>query len=683
MSHLLQRAQEGDTQSQLQLGECYLRGENGVEKDSTQAIKWFSKASDGGLVEGETSIANMYYHGLGVERDFQKAMNIFLNAAERGCAEAMCCMGDMYSLGQGVTMDYIQAMEWYVKAAKKNNPDACYNLGEMYVNGDGVEIDEKEAFEWFLKAAELDWTMAKVKVGQCYRDGIGVDVSYEKAMEWFDKAADDGDVDALYEISLLYEENEEDDMAVDYQLKAAELGHVGSMVAIGFKYQEGNSGLDQDYEMALEWFFKASSFKSGIAMWAMGTMFNEGLGVKQDFTQARKWFEKAYDFGYSQACYNIGLLFENGLGVEKDVMKAIEWYSKDEDNGLILARLYYELDIETSAVWYEKMNNNSLFKKVDDPVSTFGLEYMTTEEDEEDVNTNENGDTICSVKLKDTELNIPLSTLLKCDYFKTMLNENWKDSHHELNGRTILDLQQIQYDIIPQQVIESHLFAAYFEYLQSGELKNNLTKDQLMYLLLLGHFLNNKQIISAIFTNLDVFRRWYVLHVMNVTIELVHSLIFEVFILKCSETKLETFNLPCVLLETICNCESVSTAVQTKIRNFMEKKPVTCSNSRLCKSKKEYNIGQYQLVVESVSNFIEDKFDAFTFSLKGLESTQDVRIYVEAKFIAKTGDVQEKTATHAYYIYQVSKFEPFLVLVPPFPTGSGVSVKFRFSYWKA
>ena len=42
---------------------------------------------------------------------------------------------------------------------------------------------------------------------------------------------------------------------------------------------------------------------------------------------AMNWYTKAAQAGNSYALYNLGHLYENGLGVPKDTIKAYAWYS--------------------------------------------------------------------------------------------------------------------------------------------------------------------------------------------------------------------------------------------------------------------------------------------------------------------------------------------------------------------
>ena len=111
-------AEEGDAKSQLRLGVAYLKGQ-GVEADSTLAVKWIQRA------------------------------------AEQGYADAQYALGAMYNAGRGALQSFPLAVKWFEKAAQQNHAEAQYSLGMMYRSGQGVPVDKSKAYIWFnLSAAQ-------------------------------------------------------------------------------------------------------------------------------------------------------------------------------------------------------------------------------------------------------------------------------------------------------------------------------------------------------------------------------------------------------------------------------------------------------------------------------------------------------------------------------------------------
>jgi len=58
--------------------------------------------------------------------------------------------------------------------------------------GLGVSKNYEKAVEWYNKSAEQGNMQAQYNLGIMYEDGIGVPQSNEKAMEWYRKAAAQG-----------------------------------------------------------------------------------------------------------------------------------------------------------------------------------------------------------------------------------------------------------------------------------------------------------------------------------------------------------------------------------------------------------------------------------------------------------------------------------------------------------
>ena len=76
--------------------------------------------------------------------------------------------------------------------------------------------------------------------------------------------------------------------------------------------------------------------KSGdpVAQYKLGMMYVTGNnGLKQNYVQAFRWFSKSAEKGNSSAMFQLGKLYENGLGVEPDTNEALKWYKSAVDAG--------------------------------------------------------------------------------------------------------------------------------------------------------------------------------------------------------------------------------------------------------------------------------------------------------------------------------------------------------------
>lgn len=192
------------------LGVCYYYG-NGVEKDLTKAVEWFTKAAEQGDADAQYELGGCYDWGIGVEKDLTKAIELYTKAAKQGYADAQYELGHHYKYGDGVEKDFDKALECYknaregyTKAAEQGDADAQWNLGNIYKHGIGVEVNHIKAVEWFTKAAKQGDAIAQTSLGVCYVRGEGVEIDFTKAVEWFTKAAEQGDVDAQEYLGYCY-----------------------------------------------------------------------------------------------------------------------------------------------------------------------------------------------------------------------------------------------------------------------------------------------------------------------------------------------------------------------------------------------------------------------------------------------------------------------------------------------
>ncbi|MET0533548.1 MAG: caspase family protein [Steroidobacter sp.] len=84
--------------------------------------------------------------------DLQSALRIWLQAAEGGDLEAQTNVGEIYERGLGVPPNYEAAATWYQKAADKNYARALFNLGTLYEQGLGVQQDGLKALNLYRQA---------------------------------------------------------------------------------------------------------------------------------------------------------------------------------------------------------------------------------------------------------------------------------------------------------------------------------------------------------------------------------------------------------------------------------------------------------------------------------------------------------------------------------------------------
>ena len=136
----------------------------------------------------------MYDAGFwGVEKDESEAVKWYRKAAEQGLAVAQYNLGMCYALGRGVDKDEVEGGKWIRKAVDQGDADGQTILGRMYRDGfEGVKKDEAEAATWFRKAAEQGHAVAQYELGKVYDKGIHGEKNMTEAVIWYLKAAEQG-----------------------------------------------------------------------------------------------------------------------------------------------------------------------------------------------------------------------------------------------------------------------------------------------------------------------------------------------------------------------------------------------------------------------------------------------------------------------------------------------------------
>lgn len=149
-------AEKGDAYSQYMLGLTYAQG-NGVEKDQSEAVKWYRKAAEQGLAEAQSLLGSCYELGKGVEKNQFEAVKWYRKAAEQGVALAQYFLGFCYESGNGIEKNQAEAVRLYHKAAEQGSAQAQFCLGSCYVDGKGVARDRVEGCAyWNLASSRLE-----------------------------------------------------------------------------------------------------------------------------------------------------------------------------------------------------------------------------------------------------------------------------------------------------------------------------------------------------------------------------------------------------------------------------------------------------------------------------------------------------------------------------------------------
>lgn len=225
------------------------------------------------------------------------------------------------------------AFRLYTSAARAGNVEAMGLVGIAYLNGKSVARDPVTARDWLQRAANEGDLRGMTTLAMAYLAGEGGARYRAKARDWLDKAAGRGWTDAMYRLATFYRDTADYELALHWYREAAEAGIVEARVDAGLIYEEGHEGVPQDFSGARCLYESAAAAGSARGMFAMGRLYQLGLGVSQDYDTALKWYRKAAAEGSADAMAAIGMMFQNGFSVTRDRDSAAQWYGKAEAAG--------------------------------------------------------------------------------------------------------------------------------------------------------------------------------------------------------------------------------------------------------------------------------------------------------------------------------------------------------------
>ena len=148
VSEFKKAAAEGHIEATYSLGYMYENAVGGIEKDYSEALKWYRRAVDLGDPKSQYMLASMYNRGRGVEIDQEQAVSYYQMSADQGYAWAEYFLGLKLETGQGIKQDVERAAHFYERAADQEHARAQYNLAKMFLEGRGVEKNLHKAYEW-------------------------------------------------------------------------------------------------------------------------------------------------------------------------------------------------------------------------------------------------------------------------------------------------------------------------------------------------------------------------------------------------------------------------------------------------------------------------------------------------------------------------------------------------------
>jgi SEL1 protein len=289
------------------LGRMFLRGE-GMPQSFDIAKTWFKRGIDHGDALSQYSMGLMYLKGLGVPENAVKAADLFAAAADQDLAIAQVRMGALF-LDQG---DVPTAIKYFELAARHGHLEAYYYLAELTHNGVGRDKSCPVAAAYYKIVAEKAELISTSfpEANEAYEQG-----DLETALVGYMMAAEQGFEVGQANVAYLLDQAKpqftlsslmpfmkkpaslagDAALALIYWTRSAEQKNVDSTVKMGDYYLQG-LGISLDQEKAAQCYQAAAeTMQSAQAMWNLGWMHENGVGIEQDFHLAKRHYDLALE----------------------------------------------------------------------------------------------------------------------------------------------------------------------------------------------------------------------------------------------------------------------------------------------------------------------------------------------------------------------------------------------------
>lgn len=122
-------------------------------------------------------------------------------------------------------------------------------------------------------------------------------------------------------------------------LPLAEAGHASAQFGLSMIFMDG-AGVEQDFDEATYWLFKAADQNFAPAQYHLGRAYEQGISVKPDMQRAIHWWSLAAKQGLGTAQYRLARVYWDGEGVAADRQKARRLFRQARAHGEFIASEY-------------------------------------------------------------------------------------------------------------------------------------------------------------------------------------------------------------------------------------------------------------------------------------------------------------------------------------------------------
>jgi len=301
------------------LGQKYLVGvpNLGIEKNFTQAVHFLELAAAKGNLAAIETLGVIYA---------KKNVKIAIEYLQRAnnSAKALNTLGYMNYYGIGFPVNSKKAFENFKLAAEKGNLDGMNNAAIFFLTGEQTKPDTNKALLNLQAAAVADFAPAQFNLAILNLYGVGVKSACRPALLLFQHVIEKSHYSKLIEKALHFYKSGDLQGAYLSYAKASVLGFESAQLSAGYMWASKGTGFkckgNKDQCAGAYYLQAALNYKNDWAYLKLGELLYE----RQEYQEAFKY----YSLGKSQAeaVFAIGYMYEHGLGVEPDYQKARQLY---------------------------------------------------------------------------------------------------------------------------------------------------------------------------------------------------------------------------------------------------------------------------------------------------------------------------------------------------------------------
>ncbi|MDR2171363.1 MAG: SEL1-like repeat protein [Planctomycetaceae bacterium] len=371
--HLMRHtaAINGDSESLFTLGNYYLEGLRGIEKDEKLAFNLFFLSAHGAYFPAFVMLARCYANGIGIERDIKEAVYWFELELDYCSYSDLAFLGSLYWDGKEVVQNRQLAITYFVKSADAGHPNkfnlyqfaanegnlhAQYALSVLYFEGILIPQNIQIAIKLLKKSASQGYPLAELYLGKIYiNNHYDIETNPQLAIKLFRSAAEKGNKDAAINLAQCLldgiGESENIDEAVKIWKKYAKEYNRHFVGSSYYKHVPGDAHCqymlalvysdeklpEYNIKEAIKWLRRSAEQGHRFAQESLGYYLLTGTNVKQNVKEARHFLYKAAIQNLSVAQFYLAEIYSNGQGIQPNQKEAFKWYKKSAEAGFIPA----------------------------------------------------------------------------------------------------------------------------------------------------------------------------------------------------------------------------------------------------------------------------------------------------------------------------------------------------------